>query len=150
MRVDRSTGPQAPPSDAESLLEVVREVARELDPSSPAPRMVHLDSRLDRDLGFDSLGRVELITRLEERFGVVLPERLLVAASVVTADELQKARSFGQNRGVPLEKAVVALELADEERVWNHISIISQMIPRLTTDITLLRSNRLSRGGQNR
>ncbi len=64
----------------EPLLDIVRKVAGESAAGSSAPPAVHLDSRLDRDLGLDSLGRVELITRLEDHFGVGLPERLLAAA----------------------------------------------------------------------
>lgn len=36
-----------------------------------------LDSTLDRDLGLDSLARVELVLRVERAFGVTLPENTL-------------------------------------------------------------------------
>jgi 1-acyl-sn-glycerol-3-phosphate acyltransferase len=39
-----------------------------------------LDSSLERDLGLDSLGRVELLARLERALGASLPEQALVAA----------------------------------------------------------------------
>ncbi|MCG6951319.1 MAG: acyl carrier protein, partial [Betaproteobacteria bacterium] len=39
-----------------------------------------LDSALERDLGLDSLARVELMTRLEHAFGVSLPEQALVSS----------------------------------------------------------------------
>jgi 1-acyl-sn-glycerol-3-phosphate acyltransferase len=55
-----------------------------------------LDCRLDADLGLDSLGRTELLTRLEQRFGVRLPEQALLAetprallAFIVAADTQQ-------------------------------------------------------------
>jgi 1-acyl-sn-glycerol-3-phosphate acyltransferase len=80
MTVDEVGKPEVPKANAESLLEIVGQAARELAPSSKGPRKVRLDSRLDRDLGFDSLGRVELITRLEDHFGVGLPESVLAAA----------------------------------------------------------------------
>ena len=60
------------------LLRVVSEVASELHPHRTVITM--LDSPLDRELGFDSLGRVELVARLERTFGVALPERLVVNA----------------------------------------------------------------------
>jgi 1-acyl-sn-glycerol-3-phosphate acyltransferase len=41
---------------------------------------VHLDSSLERELGFDSLGRVELFERLERTFDVRLAEHLLATA----------------------------------------------------------------------
>ena len=61
------------------LLGVIREVAVELHPelrSSP----ITLDSSLERDLGLDSLTRMELLARLEKHFGVRLPEQVLAAA----------------------------------------------------------------------
>jgi 1-acyl-sn-glycerol-3-phosphate acyltransferase len=61
------------------VLEIVQGLARELQPQHGA-RAVSLDSSLERDLGFDSLGRVELLARLEKGFGVRLPEDLLGAA----------------------------------------------------------------------
>jgi 1-acyl-sn-glycerol-3-phosphate acyltransferase len=59
-----------------ALLEVVEGLARELQPQRRG-RAVSLDSSLERDLGFDSLGRVELLARLERTFGVRLSEELL-------------------------------------------------------------------------
>jgi acyl carrier protein len=73
--------PDAPPPRAENagsrLLRVVRDLAIELHPRRAKTLIVALDSRLDRDLGFDSLGRVELLLRVERAFGVQLPEELL-------------------------------------------------------------------------
>jgi acyl carrier protein len=39
-----------------------------------------LDSSLERDLGLDSLARVELVLRLEREFGASLAEQALAAA----------------------------------------------------------------------
>lgn len=60
------------------LLQVVGQVAGELHPNRKV--IATLDSSLDRELGFDSLGRVELLARLERQFGVSLSERLVVSA----------------------------------------------------------------------
>jgi acyl carrier protein len=68
---------QAPAPDA--VLEIVQGLAQELQPQRRA-HAVSLDSSLERDLGFDSLGRVELLARLERSFGVRLPEGLLGTA----------------------------------------------------------------------
>jgi 1-acyl-sn-glycerol-3-phosphate acyltransferase len=83
----RNTGTgSAPKADAAAaLLTVVEEVARELHPSRRAVAAT-LDSRLDRDLGIDSLGRAELIVRIERAFAVTLPERTLAEAE--TAGDL--------------------------------------------------------------
>jgi 1-acyl-sn-glycerol-3-phosphate acyltransferase len=80
LRVEADS-PCEPPSRAEKaagrLLRVVRDLAVELHPRRAATLSVALDSALDRDLGFDSLGRVELLLRIERAFGVQLPEELL-------------------------------------------------------------------------
>jgi acyl carrier protein len=68
----------APAIDANRLLAVVQEVSREARPHVQA--YVALDSSLERDLGLDSLARVELVLRLEREFGVSLPEQALATA----------------------------------------------------------------------
>ena len=61
-----------------TLLSVVRGLVDELTPRA-APR-VSLDSLLERDLGLDSLGLVELISRVEQALGVALPDTVLSGA----------------------------------------------------------------------
>jgi 1-acyl-sn-glycerol-3-phosphate acyltransferase len=73
----RSTDIGSPDQAAQRLLEIVQGLARELH---PAARPATLDNALDRDLGLDSLGRVELLLRIERAFGVNLPEALLADA----------------------------------------------------------------------
>jgi len=65
---------------AEALLDVVRRLAVELHPQRKRTIQVTLDSALDRDLGFDSLSRVELLLRLERTFGTGFPEQILASA----------------------------------------------------------------------
>jgi acyl carrier protein len=64
---------------ATKMLDIVAGLVREIDPLHK-PETVTLDSRLGRDLGIDSLGRAELVFRIERAFGVSLPERVLVEA----------------------------------------------------------------------
>ncbi|WP_372739686.1 AMP-binding protein [Neptunomonas sp.] len=64
----------------ETLLEQVRQLASELHSRRKNFQHITLDSALDRDLGFDSLSRVELFQRLERAFGVRLPEQMLASA----------------------------------------------------------------------
>ncbi|MBM3571233.1 MAG: AMP-binding protein [Alphaproteobacteria bacterium] len=66
---------------AARLARVIDQVLNELHPGRGAhAAAVTLDSSLDRDLAFDSLGRMELIHRLERDFDVSLPEQAFAAA----------------------------------------------------------------------
>lgn len=67
------------PGTAEALLAVVRTTHAELHRGA-TPAGIGLDSRLEQDLGFDSLARVELLQRVERTFGVALPEATLQTA----------------------------------------------------------------------
>lgn len=64
---------------AQRLLELLSRLEADLHPGR-RPRPVTLDSSLERDLGLDSLGRMELLRSAEEDFGVRLPEQLIVTA----------------------------------------------------------------------
>ena len=57
----------------ERLLEVVEAVAKEARPH--VQPHAGLDTSLEKELGLDSLARVELVLRLEKEFGVALPEQ---------------------------------------------------------------------------
>jgi 1-acyl-sn-glycerol-3-phosphate acyltransferase len=63
-----------------ALLETIRQLASELHPHKADTLTVTLDSALERELGLDSLGRMELLARLEQAFDVRLPEQLLATA----------------------------------------------------------------------
>ncbi|MBW8878456.1 MAG: AMP-binding protein [Acidobacteria bacterium] len=76
------------PPSPEAVLEIAETLARELQPQRHAGRSLTLDSSLERDLGLDSLGRVELLGRLEKAFGVHLAEQVL-ASSETPRDLLQ-------------------------------------------------------------
>jgi len=71
------------------LFQQVRQLALELHPQLGGSLHVTLDSVLDKELGFDSLSRVELSLRLERAFGVGIPEQAL--ANAETLRELWQA-----------------------------------------------------------
>lgn len=58
----------------DDLLQVVNELVKEIHPLQ-AVTSLSLDSRFEKDLGLDSLARVELIARVEKTFQLSLPER---------------------------------------------------------------------------
>jgi 1-acyl-sn-glycerol-3-phosphate acyltransferase len=59
------------------LLRIIRELLEELHPGANQSPPLNLDSSLDRDLGLNSLARMELLTRLEQEFAVSLSEQIL-------------------------------------------------------------------------
>lgn len=65
---------------ASDLLQLLQKLSKELHPGQPRRHSVKLDSRLDADLGIDSLGRVELLSRIEHHFDIGLPEAILTTA----------------------------------------------------------------------
>ncbi len=76
------------------LLGLVDALVAELRPGFAAK--ARLDSRLDKDLGLDSLARVELLARIESAFAVRLGEDLLGSAETVR-DLLEAISGGGAN-----------------------------------------------------
>ncbi|HEY4562662.1 MAG TPA: AMP-binding protein, partial [Thermoanaerobaculia bacterium] len=96
--ISEPTLAQAPAPAA--VLEIVQGLSRELQPQRRG-HAVSLDSSLERDLGLDSLGRVELLARLERSFGVRLPEGLLGTAE--TPRDLLQALAAAHPAAAPGE-----------------------------------------------
>ena len=67
-------------NQTEMMLQLISQLADELRPHKLRAIRVSLDSSLERDLGIDSLGMVELLHRIEERFNVTLSEQILASA----------------------------------------------------------------------
>ena len=93
---DRTEPTEPQVLDARTLLAAMREVVHELHPHLGARADITLDSSLDRDLGLDSLSRMELLARLERRFAATIPE--IVMANAETARELLPALLAGDRR----------------------------------------------------
>lgn len=70
----------APDQTAQTVLQLVSQLALEMHHGKRRLKAVHLDSMLDRDLELDSLSRVELLQRIEHHFKVRLSEQLLASA----------------------------------------------------------------------
>jgi len=95
-----------PERAAERLLAEIDKMLAESRQSSG--ERAALDSALERDLGLDSLARVELMTRLEQVFGVSLPEQALVSAET-PRDLLRFLRSAQPGRAPVIEHEVRSL-----------------------------------------
>ncbi|MBO8085791.1 MAG: AMP-binding protein [Marichromatium sp.] len=76
---------------ADPLLALVRAFARD-SRLAIAPETIGPDTRLETDLGLDSLSRAELNARIEQGLGIELPERALLAATVAELQALARAR----------------------------------------------------------
>lgn len=90
-------------SSIAQLLALIEQLLGELRPQEGAARGVTLDSKLDADLGLDSLGRVELLARLERTFHVALPQNVFTDAE--TPRDLLRAIASARGRGAEPREA---------------------------------------------
>jgi acyl carrier protein len=93
------------------LLQVINVLVTEVQPHR-LPKAITLDTSFEKDLGLDSLTRVELISRVEKKFKLALPEQII--AETESAKDLLRAI-----QGVAIPRAdlqvadIQAEELAD-------------------------------------
>ncbi len=99
-------------TDGLRLLKIISALAQELASQSQRTIPVEIDSILERDLGFDSLSRVELMLRIEREFGVGLPERILSTAE--TPRDLLQAIQAASGRDSPQERERIPLPAVAE------------------------------------
>ncbi len=104
---------QAEAPDAAAVLDAVRVLARELQPQGKSWQGLTLDSSLERDVGLDSLGRIELLARLEKSFGVRLSEDVLGSAE--TPRDLLQAVLGAHPAAAPAARPEIAEPLAAGE-----------------------------------
>ncbi|WP_324425712.1 AMP-binding protein [Azohydromonas sp.] len=106
--------PPAGLPDEAALCALVASTLDDLHPGAPGPTTVQAASVLDRDLGLDSLGRMELLLRIERAAGVALPEDTLSAAETVGDlwRAVQRARARGAGERGPVAPALVAAAVA--------------------------------------
>jgi len=101
------------PIDANKVLAVVQAVAREARPH--LEHHVALDSSLEKELGLDSLARVELVLRLEREFATSLPERALADAET-PRDLLRFLLSSAGQAPRAADTSVASLSLSTDVR----------------------------------
>jgi 1-acyl-sn-glycerol-3-phosphate acyltransferase len=115
------------PSREGELLAVVRELVRELSPQRLKRGDVALASRLDRDLGIDSLARTELVLRIERKFRVRLA--VTAVAEMDTVRDLlaavEQAAPGGMTALAPEVAAHAATELIGQP---DHAGTLTEML----------------------
>ena len=99
-------------SISNELLRIASQLMSEMHPNWIDSSSLRLDSRLDRDIGLDSLGRVELFSRIERSFDLSLPEQLLGSAE--TLRDLLRAISSMQDKLRPGFAPVIQLQAPEE------------------------------------
>lgn len=118
------------------VLDVVRELLEELGSHGAVPKLSE-KSHLDRDLGLGSLERVELLTRLENAFGVRLPDTL--AAEANTPEELIQAivGTPGAPVGEGEESSALRAALSAQQRQSEAAESIAEKAETLVEAIRL-------------
>jgi 1-acyl-sn-glycerol-3-phosphate acyltransferase len=99
------------------LIAIINQLARDLHPQQTRSSVAVLSSRLERDLGIDSLGRTELVLRLERAFGKRLPIALVAEAETVNdlKHALERAGELGlQIEASPTVSALNAISAATD------------------------------------
>jgi 1-acyl-sn-glycerol-3-phosphate acyltransferase len=165
MEKSRSTDADAA---ARELIAVVGRLALELHPSRTRLDEISLSSRLERDLGIDSLGRAELVPRIERAFRVRLPIEAVGQAETISdlLAALAAAPSAGEPRPSaelsslpPLPPAAAANEAQTllDALEWHetrqpdrlHLTLLqdeSAVLGSLTYRLLAMRARRVARG----
>lgn len=94
------------------LLQVINIIISEVHPDIPSTRKITLDSSFEKDLGLDSLTRVELISRVEKEFRLALPEQSYAEAESAR-DLLRVIQSTQKHRAVSLPSDIQAVDLGE-------------------------------------
>ena len=86
------------------LLQLVRSLLEEIQPGT-TPQIINLDSYLEKDLGLDSLVRVELWARIERHFDLLLPERVFAEAE--TPRDLLRELAKASTHKAPAKPVII-------------------------------------------
>ena len=92
------------------LVAIVGKLVRELHPQRTKSYAIALSSRLEQDLGIDSLARTELILRVERAFRLRLPIDVLGQVETV-ADLLEALEQAPASKGVAHDELLTTLSL---------------------------------------
>ncbi len=106
MHSESSIRPVSAAGNEEVLLQLIMQLMDELHPDMRLSGPLTLDSSLDRDLGLDSLARVELLARLEQQFDLSLSEQVLATAETPRDLLNHFGRSVERASAQPVRKTI--------------------------------------------
>ena len=114
-------------NQTEGFLNLIRQLVFELHPRYKKTVQITLDSLLDKDLGFDSLSRVELLLRIRRAYDISLPDQLLSRAetprdllqAVQTAQTQEQKTTWGK-----IQKA----DLIEVESMPHGVNTLVEML----------------------
>ena len=127
--MDTGSAPRPEDDPAGDILRMVRDMLADLHQNHALPLEVGLDSRLDRDLALDSLSRAALLSQIEARFGLSLPDQALAQAetprdllrfvleSKGRGAEPGNPAPAAPNPGAAAQKGLVSLSILPNERM---------------------------------
>ncbi len=142
------------------LLSITRAFLKELG-RERAIRALTMDALFERDLGIDSLGRVELFHRIEEGFNITLPESLMASAIKLSdlLGDIKEAKpsvvTFKQSKALELQKTdfspgqsttlvEILIEMAKKEPTRPHIYFQDEKGQEITITYGQLYQNALN------
>lgn len=121
-----------PPDLARRVLQVVQAVAEELHSgiTQELPQGITLDTSLQTELGMDSLGRSELLARIENALGIVLSgEKVFFVETVRDLLREVETASARTRRIRPAESGIAAPEAGMENRgVPTHARTLNEVL----------------------
>ncbi|MGR5143166.1 AMP-binding protein [Photobacterium sp. DNB23_23_1] len=115
-----------PKQAAHSLLGIVKELANEITPDNFDSNSVHLDSKLDQDLGLDSLARAELLQRTEQQFALSLPTQTL--AEIETPRDLLNAIFNAEQHPAAVKSSAERIELPSASNYPDHVTTLQDLL----------------------
>jgi non-ribosomal peptide synthetase component F len=134
-----TTQARSSPFDAEEakvatlIVAIARELAVELHPHLRRTLSAHIDSDLDRDLGLDSLGRAELLLRLDRSFKIKLPDGIIGEASSIR-DLLTAVLSAAPDAGHRLSHASVEPAILPAVEAPSEAATLIEVLARHVRD----------------
>ena len=109
------------------LLQLIDTIVSEVHPDSPSNKTASLDSSFEKDLGLDSLTRVELISRIEKAFKLALPEQIYAEAES-GRDLLRAIEALAKQTAVPFTVDIESVELDATQSTPDESSTLIELL----------------------